>query len=131
VWDYSSYFSGFGYADDYASYAPDSNEMPRVVVVMPQLPVPPPPPPPPAELVIHESKWPDTNSHPGATFSVAVRGGQVWAAVAVWVKDGFLSLETPDGRAKRIPLEAIDRNLTQRLNAKNNLTLWLPPVVEP
>jgi hypothetical protein len=131
VWDYSSYFSGFGYAGDYASYEPGSNETPSVVVLMPQMPFPPPPPPPPAEPVIHEYKWPDTSSHPGATFSVALRGGQARTAVAGWVQDGFLSLVTPDGRAKQIPLEAIDRNVTQRLNAKNSLTLCLPPVVEP
>jgi hypothetical protein len=130
--DYSSYFSGFAPEGDYASYAPGGNQMPGVVVVMPQVQAPPPPPPPPpANPVIHEYKWPDTTSNPTPTFSVATRSGPVWAAIVVWAQDGFLSLVTPDGIAKKMPLQMIDRALTQRLNAKNGLTLWLPPVVEP
>ena len=132
AWDYSSYSSGFASEGDYASsYAPSGNEMPNVVILMPQVQPPPPPPPPPANPVIHEYKWPDTASNPAATFSVATMSGPVWAAIAVWAQDGFLSLVTPDGREKKMPLRTIDRDLTQRLNAKNGLTLWLPPVVEP
>ena len=131
LWDYSRYSSDFAPEGDYASYAPGGNEMPSVMVVMPQVQAPPPPPPPPANPVIHEYKWPDTASNPAATFSVATRSGPVWAAIAVWAQDGFLSLVTPDGRAKKTPLQMIDRDLTQRLNAKKGLTLWLPPIVEP
>jgi len=113
---------------DYA--APDEAvSAPNVVIMMPQM-LPPEPPPPPAELVIHEYKWPDTNSVPGIAFSIATKDGWVLRAIAVWTQGNVVSLITPNNTTTTIPLDQIARDLTQRMNEEKKLTFWLPTTIE-
>jgi hypothetical protein len=92
--------------------------------------LPPPPPPPAANALVHEYNWPDTGTSRASTFSVATRSGAVFAATSVWVQDGFLYMITADNKSTRVPLDSIERDKTNQLNATKGLTLSLPPQSE-
>ena len=124
AWGYPGYSPDSGYSGDYGGRyedgeypIPDAAPMERLLAPEPQRPV---------HGVVHEYQWPDPNPDPAATFFVATRDGVVWAAVAVCVEGRSVSLTTPDGRAKSIPLDSVDRDLTRRLNEQARLSLWLP-----
>jgi hypothetical protein len=48
-------------------------------------------------------------------------------AVAWWVEGNTLHYVTPGGKQAETPLDAVDRALTERLNAERNVRLQLPP----
>jgi hypothetical protein len=125
-WDDSSYFPTTGYSNDYA-YQP-AEQTPNVVVMMPQVQLPPPPPP--AKPALHEYNWPDTGTSRTSTFSVATKSGAVFSATAVWVQDGFIYMITAENKSTRVPLDSIERDKTNQLNAGKGLALWLPPESE-
>jgi hypothetical protein len=127
-WDDSSYFPTAEYANDY-TYQPAA-QTPNVVVMMPPVPLPPPPPPPAAKPALHEYNWPDTSASRTSTFSVATKRGAVYSATAVWVQDGFLYLITADNKSTRVPLDSIERDKTNQMNAGKGLSFWLPPESE-
>jgi hypothetical protein len=125
-WDYPGSSAYMGWPTDYAAPDEVGASAPNVVIVMPQI-RPPEPPPPPAEPVIHEYKWPNTNSVSGIPFFIVMKDGQVFRATAVWTQGNAVSLITPNNKRITMPLDQIARDLTKRLNEENKLTLWLPP----
>jgi len=127
-WGYPGSFSDIGWPMDYGAPDEMGASAPSVVIMMPQ--PPPEPPPPPAELVIHEYKWPNTNSVSRTPFFIATKDGRILRAIAVTTQGNAVSLITPNNTATRIPLAQIARDLTHKLNEENKLTLWLPPSIE-
>lgn len=130
----AGFLGGFGgvggfYSDLFGpSFAEEPPAAPSVIVIAPPVPPePPPPPPPPAQPVIRNYHWPESPQTQAQTFSLVGRDGAVHQAIAVWVQDGEMRFATPKGSMERLPLRAMDRDATQRLNTEKGLTLWLPP----
>ncbi|MCU1337368.1 MAG: hypothetical protein JWO19_2949 [Bryobacterales bacterium] len=61
-----------------------------------------------------------------ATFTIVLKNGSSLSATAVTVQGNALKIVEPDGEHRRVPLDAIDREATRRLNAQRNLRLQLP-----
>jgi hypothetical protein len=57
----------------------------------------------------------------------ALKDETVRPAVAWWVEGNVLHYVTPAGKQADAPLDAVDRNLTDRLNAERNVRMQLPP----
>jgi hypothetical protein len=57
----------------------------------------------------------------------ALKDETVRPAVAWWVEGNVLHYVTPAGKQAEAPLDAVDRALTDRLNAERNVRLQLPP----
>jgi hypothetical protein len=123
-WFYDGAYPGF-YGDIY-----QQPQLPSVIVLMPriELPAPPAPPPPPVRPEIREYQWPTSNANAAVTaFSIVSKDQQEQSAVAVWVQDGVLRYVAPDGSCGRMPLDSVDRKATRERNARQQLTLALPP----
>jgi hypothetical protein len=110
-----------GSSDDMGALPPNGG------IIVPQYV--PEPPLPPAELVVHEYKWTNTSSDSKAPYSIATKDGRVLQATAVWMQGNVVSMITTEGEAKKVPLDQVARDVTQRLNAQNKVTLSLPPTV--
>jgi hypothetical protein len=116
-------FGEYGYGD----YGFDQTQ-PNIFVVMPEPqvpPEPPPPPPPPPRAAVQEYHWPVSNTAP-APFSIVLNDGTVHYATMVWLADGRLHFNSPEGGARQLPLSSVSRTLTQSANARKGLTLPLP-----
>ena len=60
------------------------------------------------------------------TFLVALHDGSRLSATAVWVQGEVVHYIDTDDRARQLPLTAVDRDLTRKLNQERNLNLRLP-----
>ena len=87
---------------------------------------------PPREVrpEIHEYMAPGAASatEPGevASFVIALADGSLRSANAVWVQSGLLHYVDGDDNHHAIPLSAVDRQSTRKLNRERKLDLWLP-----
>jgi len=102
------------------------------VIVLQSVPeTPPPPPPKPAKLMIWEAPGQAAPEAPVASepraFAIALKDGTTISAAAVWAQDNLAHYIDAEGAHKRVPLSAIDREVTLRLNRARNLVLRLPP----
>jgi hypothetical protein len=126
-------FGGYGFGGYDYSYAPQA--APSVVVVGPPPPayVPVPErPPETATMVIHEYQ----PLSAGATqapegdqplFAIVLKDSTILSASAVVVQTDALHIVDSDGAHQRVPLEAVDREATRRVNRERKLQLQLPP----
>ena len=69
---------------------------------------------------------PPTAEAEGATFVIALDNGSHHSANAVWVQNGVLHYIDSEDRHHQVPLKAVDRELTRKLNRDRKLNLWLP-----
>jgi hypothetical protein len=60
-------------------------------------------------------------------FSIVLKDGSVLPAAVAIVQGNTLQIVDADGRQRRVPESAIDRDATRRRNAEHNLRLQLPP----
>jgi hypothetical protein len=106
----------------------DSQPQPNIFIVMPEPqapPEPPPPPPPPPIPVVREYHWPASEVAP-APFSIVLNNGTVHYATMVWVENGRIHFNAPEGGARQVPLSSVSKTLTHAANAQKGLTLPLP-----
>ena len=82
--------------------------------------------PEPPKPLLHEYWWPSAAASSAATFAIVSKDGVVHLAAAVWIAAGTLRFTSPQGLSEGVPLEAIDREATRRLNSLSGLTLHLP-----
>lgn len=116
-------FSDWGQAD--ASSCPGA-PAPVIAVAPPPEPPAPPPPPERASPAMHEYNWPTSPNDPNAAFALVTKDATVRFAIAVWSQDGVVHYVTREASQGSVPLDAIDRQATRRLNAEKQLQLWLP-----
>jgi hypothetical protein len=69
---------------------------------------------------------PPTVQAEGATFVIALDNGSRHSANAVWVQNSVLHYIDSEDRHHQVPLKAVDRELTRKLNRDRKLDLWLP-----
>ncbi len=110
----------------YDGYAPAPSvimlQQPSLYVLMPPAPSEPPKP------EIHEYPSPGAPAaNDDQTFAIVLRDGSVHSAVAVTVQKGALYYVEPDGAHRLVPVQALDREATERLNRERKLQLQLPP----
>jgi len=88
-------------------------------------------PPKPIQSTLWEAPGLKSGEQPASeeprTYSIALKDGSTVSAAAVWVQDSAVHYMDADGGHKQVPLEAIDREITRRLNRAQNLVLRLPP----
>ena len=125
-------FGGYGYGGYDYGYVPQPQ---NVVVVAPPppayLPVPERPPDT-ATMVIHEYQptsavAPQASDGDQPMFAVVLKNGTMLSASAVVVQNGALHIVDADGAHQRVPLDAVDRETTKRVNRERKLQLQLPP----
>ena len=105
--------------------APSTNVF---IIQNPPPPEPPPLPPEPAKPEVRDYKWPDVGkpevtAEEMAAFAIALRSGVIESASAVWIQEGKLHYVTPEGVRHELRPEAIDRELTDKLNRERGLRL--------
>jgi hypothetical protein len=119
------YPSAFPWSFGDYGYAPAPSvvvlEQPPLYFLMPPTPSEPPRP------EIHEYQSAALTATEDQAFAIVLRDGSVHSAVAVTVQKGALYYVQPDGAHRLVPLEALDREATQRLNRERKLQLQLPP----
>jgi hypothetical protein len=122
---------GFPLVDDYYGYG--GQQSPTVVVPVtinfPTPPPPPPPPPEPARLAVRTYVWADADAsanQPANTFAIVTKDGAMRSAIAVWAEGSQLHFKAAEGGSGRVPLDAIDRAATLRINSQRGLKLSLP-----
>jgi hypothetical protein len=119
------------YSPDYYLAPPDDRPTNNTIIVQPSAPpMSPPRPAEPAHAEIREYKWnqPASAAGPGATtFTVVLKDGSKRYPAAAWVQDRNLHYIDSQGRQQILPSAVIDRDATERLNRRNNLSLQLPP----
>ena len=64
-------------------------------------------------------------------FSIVLKDGSVLQATVAMVQGNTLQFVDAEGRQRRVPESAIDRDATRRSNAQRNLRLQLPPPPAP
>jgi hypothetical protein len=126
-------YGGYGYGNDWWAGddppAPSQGSILIQPMTLPQAQAAPPQPP--AQPVIHEYKPSDLPEParfqgPAPAFTIALKNGAQLQAAAVWVQDDRLHYIGSDRSRGAQPLEAIDRDATERANREKNLDLWLP-----
>jgi hypothetical protein len=124
-------FGGYGFGGYDYDYVPQA---PNVVVVEPPPPVyvpVPERPPETATMVIHEYQSPAaaTQAPEGdqPVFAIVLKDSTILSATAVVVQNDALHIVDPDGGHQRVPMEAVDREATRRVNRERKLQLQLPP----
>jgi hypothetical protein len=63
-------------------------------------------------------------------YMIVLKDSTVKQAIGYWVEAGLLKYVTPQATISSVPLDAVDRNASGRLNAQNQLELDLPPAIE-
>lgn len=120
---FDGFYGGFGYP----SYPPAAN----VIVVAQPAPAIPSyiaaqePAPTAARMEIHEYRPPSPEVE-SSVFTIRLKDGSNLSASAVTVQNDALHYVDPDGRHARVPLDAVDRTATRRINRERNLNLRLP-----
>jgi hypothetical protein len=76
--------------------------------------------------VIHQYDRSSTPVDSAAAFSLVGKDGTVRFALAVWIQNEMLQYTAQDGSQGELPLDAMDRGATYRLNAEKRLSLTLP-----
>ena len=118
------------YEDGYSPYSPAPSvvviEQPPAYFTLPQAPMEPP------KSEIYEYKngaedrtTPSEGDSPA--FAIVLRDGSVDSAIGVTLQENMLHYVQPEGGHRTIPLDAIDRQATRRLNRERGLDLQLPP----
>ncbi|HYL37648.1 MAG TPA: hypothetical protein VEV17_17165 [Bryobacteraceae bacterium] len=126
---YPLYFGDYGY-----DYPVAPAPAPTVVIVQqpsPQYVVVPQLVSEAPRLEVHEyirapSNAPPPREDESAAFVIVLKDGSVRSAVAVAVQDDVVHYVEPDGRHRRVALDAVDRDATIRRNRELNLQLQLP-----
>src|SRR5712692_2131175 len=116
---------GDGYGTGYAG-------APSIIVLQPiQMAFAQPPRPEIARPALHEYKEAADaasamSGGPPPMFTLALRDGSRQPAILVWVQEGVVHYVDPAGKTSNVPLDALDRGGTQRLDREKNLELHLP-----
>jgi hypothetical protein len=140
------YYGGYGYAGyndyndtSYAPYAPYA-QAPAANVTVIYLP----PAPSYGPQIVSTSQYepqraqpmtreyPDHASAPPAAgrapiyFQIATKDGSVYAALAYWVQDGLLHYVDLDEDSAQVPVNAVDRERSEKLNKAREVDFRLP-----
>jgi hypothetical protein len=105
---------------------------PNIIVLQPiQMPVQVQPPPAVVRSALHEYKLPAgatgaPAAAPPPVFTLSMRDGSTRSASVVWFQVGTVHYVDLAGKTEQVPLKAIDRDATERLNREKNIELRLP-----
>ena len=125
---------GYGYlGDNYSPYdaGPMYSNASQSVFRQPQAAAPVIEPPRPAHPVVTNYTWPGSAASvaPEAeaqTFGIVLKDGSTLAATTVVASGDVLHIVDPDERHMRVPMSAVNRAATMKLNRERKLTLYLP-----
>jgi hypothetical protein len=137
LWNYG--YPDYGYPYDYSSYAPaypdqypDQNYLPPVVVNQGFQPdhvaplvreYPGPPPQPPGNS---NEFAPNAAADREPLYLLATNDGVIRAVLAYWAEKDTVQYVTMDHERKSLPISAIDRQLSSRLNRERGVSFGLP-----
>jgi hypothetical protein len=133
VWWPASYVPFYSYAaSPYPYWAPPSPAV-TVITVPPAMAAPSTivinermPAPPAEREEYQESRAPGWRASGSPLYLVATKSGEIWAARAYWVEDGALQIITRREDRKSIPVDQIDRALSEQLNGERRVEFHLP-----
>lgn len=93
----------------------------------------PPPEPQPSVVILRErppaapAEYQETSAPARQiTYLIAFKNDVVRLAAQYWVKGNTLYYVSADHQEKSMPLDSVDRALSQRLNSEQNVTFFLP-----
>jgi hypothetical protein len=82
---------------------------------------------PPAPVVRdYSTPLAPTQKYEETLFLLAMKDGTIRAVLAYWVEGATVHYVTMDHDQKQMPLSALDRALSERLNRERNVTFRLP-----
>ena len=116
---YWNSYPSYGYADPGYTYAPP----PQPTVIVEQAPEP----------AVREYPGPTTTSqapqpqrYEEPLYLLAMKDGTIRAVLAYWADGASVRYVTMDHEQKQVPLNSIDRALSERLNRERNVSFRLP-----
>ena len=131
VWWPSTYVPFYSYAEPYPYWAPP---VPAVTVVaVPAIAAEP------STIVINdgreaavvreerqETRTPGWRASGSPLYLIATKSGDIWAARAYWVEAGAVQIITRREERRSIPLDQVDRALSDQLNRERRVDFQLP-----
>jgi hypothetical protein len=134
-WDYDSGYSNWGAYPSYGGYGSYGYGYanPSVLVISNGVPQSQPPvvveqaPPEPAVREYSAAPPPSQpKQYEEPLYLLAMKDGTIRAVLAYWVEGSTVHYVTMEHEQKQMPLSALDRGLSERLNRERNVTFSLP-----